>query len=47
MIFAPTLMSLQKKEYVDWHECYWELFGTPESTKTAFCGKQPKRWKWQ
>jgi len=46
-IFTPTMMSLQKKEYVDWYECYWELFGTPESTKAALCGKRPKRWKWQ
>ena len=46
-IFTPTMMSLQKKEYVDWYECYWEFFGSPESTSKALCGKRPKRWKWQ
>ena len=45
-IVTPTVLSLQKIEYVEWHECQLALLGVDKRIKQTLCGKEPKRWKW-
>ena len=44
LLYTPTIMSLQKKEYLDWNDCYWDSPNWPDAKE---CGEKPKRWKWQ
>ena len=37
-IFSWTIVSLQNKEYVNWHECYWNYSGLLKVRKLHYAG---------
>ena len=57
-IYTPTIMFLQKKEYLEWLDCSYPLQidaakqGIDEveeykKFQESVCGEMPNRWKWQ